>query len=347
MFREEACWLEDASHIFLAEMHFLRDLVARIAQGYPLPGPITVDLFRKVDGEGAPYRLTLALGEGKDPFGSLTLTQGLLARCRSDLDLQRELTSRIMSAIELGLLIAPRAEAVSGPAFRVRDPRFSLAVPVRITVHEAAGLPAPRRLEGVTANVSEGGVAVDLPERLEPWTPVSLRVEAEEGTVSLDGLVVWAAEQAPAGAVRHGCIIVAMDPNQREVWRRLLKTFGFQRLYARHRPRFPLATPVRCSVEAVPPALEGEAENVSESGLLVRLPLALAVGTAVQAALRLGDTLWERAARVIWVLGATAEDGRRIYRHGMEFTGDPLPQDVVLALYRLAQGSRGERAGGA
>jgi hypothetical protein len=100
-------------------------------------------------------------------------------------------------------------------------------------------------------------------------------------------------------------------------------------------------------VEAVPPALEGEAENVSESGLLVRLPLALAVGTSVQAALRLGDTLWERAARVIWVLGATAEDGRRIYRHGMELTGDPLPRDVVLALYRLAQGPRGERAGGA
>jgi len=306
-----------------------------------------VDLLRNVDGEGAPYRLTLAVGEGKDPFGALTLTESLLARCRSDLDLQRELTSRIMSAIELGLLIAPRDEAVPGPAFRARDPRFPLAAPVRITVQEAAGLPAPRRLEGVTANVSEGGVAVDLPERLESWTPVSLRVEAGEETVSLEALVVWTAEQAPAGPVRHGCIIVAMDPTQREVWRRLLWNFGYQRLYSRRRPRFPLATPVRCFVEAAAPTLEGEAENVSEGGLLVRLPLALAVGTPVQAALRLGDTLVERPARVIWVLGATAEDGRRIYRHGMEITGDPLPRDVVLQIYRLAHGATGERSGGA
>ncbi len=339
--------MEDQPHIFLAEIHFLRDLVARISQRYPLPGSITVDLLRSIEYEGAPYRLTLALGAGKDPFGSLTLTESLLTRCRSDLDLQRELTSRIMSAIELGLLIAPRAEAVPGPAFRARDPRFPLAVPVRITVQEAAGLPAPRRLEGVTANVSEGGVAVDLPERLEPWTPVLLRVEAGGETVSLEALVVWAAEQPPAGPVRHGCVIVAMDATQREVWRRLLKTFGYQRLYKRGRPRFPLATPVRCSVEAVPPALEGEAENVSEGGLLVQLPLALAVGTPVQAALRLDDTVAERPARVIWVLGATAGDGRRIYRHGMEFTGDPLPRDVVLQIYRLAKGARGERAGGA
>jgi hypothetical protein len=339
--------LEDQAHFFLAEIHFLRDLVARIAQRYPLPGPISVDLIRSIDDEGAPYRLTLALGEGKDHFGSLTLTESLLTRCRSDLDLQRDLASRIMSAIELGLLIGPRAEPVPGPAFRVRDPRFPLTVPVRITVQEAAGLPAPRRLEGMTANVSEGGVAVDLPERLEPWTPVSLRVEAGEATVSLEALVVWAAEQAPAGPIRHGCVIVAMDPAHREIWRRLLKTFGYQRLYARHHPRFPLASPVRCSVEAAPPALDGEAENVSEGGLLVRLPLALAVGTPVQAALRLGDTLVERPARVIWVLGATAEDGQRIYRHGMELMGDPLPRDVVLQFYRMAQGPTGEWVEGA
>ncbi len=338
--------MEDPTHTFLAEMHFLRDLAARVAQRYPLPGPLAVDLLRNTEDEGPPYRLTLAVGEGKDPFGSVALTEPMLARCRSDLDLQRELTSRIMSAIELSLLLAPRAEAVPGPAFRARDPRFPLAVPVRITVQEAPETPAPRRLEGLTANVSEGGVALDLPDRLEPWTPLSLRVEAEDQPVMLEVLVVWAAEPAaPGSPVRHGCIITAMDPGQRETWRRLLRSFGYQRPYSRRHPRYPLAAPVRCNVEAAPVALEGEAENVSESGLLIRLPLALAVGAPVQAALRLGGTVLERPARVIWVLGATGDDGRRIYRHGLEFTGEPLPRDLVLQLYRLAQMGGGEQAG--
>lgn len=338
--------MEDPTHTFLAETHFLRDLAARVAQRYPLPGPLTVDLVRNTEDEGPPYRLTLTVGEGKDPFGSVNLTEPMLARCRSDLDLQRELTSRIMSAIELSLLLAPRADAVPGPAFRARDPRFPLAVPVRITVQEAPGAPAPHRLEGLTANVSEGGVALDLPDRLEPWTPLSLRVEAEDQAVMLEVLVVWAAEPAaPGRPVRHGCIIVAMDPDQRETWRRFLRSFGYQRPYTRRDPRYPLVAAVRCSIEAAPAALEGKAENVSEGGLLIRLPLALTVGAPVRAALRLGGTVVERSARVIWVLGATADDGRRIYRHGLEFTGEQLSRDLVLQLYRQAQVGGGEQGG--
>ncbi len=338
--------MEDPSHTFLAEMHFLRDLAARVAQRYPLPSPLTVDLVRNTGEEVPFYRLTLAVGEGENPFGSVALTDRMLAHCRSDLDLQRELTSNIMSAIELGLRVAPRAEVVPGPAFRVRDPRFPLAVPVRITVQGVPETPAPRRLEGLTANVSEGGVALDLPDRLEPWTPLSLRVEAEGGPVVLEVLVVWADDPAtPRGPVRHGCIIVTMDPDQRETWRRLLRTFGYQRPYTRRHPRYPLATPVLCSVEAVPAALEGEAENVGAGGLLVRLPLALTVGASVQAALRLGGAVLERPARVIWVLGATGDDGRRIYRHGLEFTGEPLPRDVVLQFYRVGQMEGGGREG--
>ncbi|MGH7407930.1 MAG: hypothetical protein ACREKF_08000, partial [Candidatus Methylomirabilales bacterium] len=121
--------MEDPSHTFLAEIHFLRDLTARVAQRYPLPSPLTVDLVRNPGEEDPFYRLTLAVGEGKNPFGSVAITEPMLAHCRSDLDLQRELTSRIMSAIELGLRVAPRAEEAPGPAFRVRDPRFPLAVP--------------------------------------------------------------------------------------------------------------------------------------------------------------------------------------------------------------------------
>ncbi|MCI0372273.1 MAG: PilZ domain-containing protein, partial [candidate division NC10 bacterium] len=338
--------VEDPSHTFLAEIHFLRDLAARVAQSYPLSGPLTVDLVRNTGEEDPIYRLTLAVGEGKNPFGSVAITEPMLAHCRSDLDIQRELTSRIMSAIELGLRVAPRSEEAPGPAFRVRDPRFPLAVPVRITVQGVPETPAPRRLEGLTANVSEGGVALDLPDRLEPWTPLSLRVEAEGGPVVLEVLVVWAAEPAAARSpVRHGCIIVTMDPDQRETWRRLLRTFGYQRPYTRRHPRYPLAAPVRCSVEAIPAALEGEAENVGAGGLLVRLPLALTVGALVQAALRLGGAVLERPARVIWVLGATGDDGRRIYRHGLEFTGEPLPRDVVLQFYRVGQMEGGGRRG--
>lgn len=328
--------MEDPTHTFLAEMHFLRDLAVRIGQRYPLPGPLAVDLQRDTEDKGPPYRLTLALGEGKDPFGSVALTESMLARCRSDLDLQRELTSRIMSTIELGLLIAPRPEPAPGPAFRVRDPRFTLAVPVWITVREGEGALRPRRLEGLTANVSEGGVALDLPDRLEPWTPLAVEVEAEEGVVRLEVLVAWAAEPRAGGPpIRHGCVILGMDPRERETWRRMLRRFGYQRAYTRRYPRYPLIAPVRCMVEAAPPALEGVAENLSEGGVLARLPLPLAVGAPVRVGLRVGGATVERPARVIWVLGATGDDGRRVHRHGLEFTAEPLPRDVVLRVYRL------------
>ncbi|MBI3002052.1 MAG: PilZ domain-containing protein [candidate division NC10 bacterium] len=329
--------MEDPTHTFLAEMHFLRDLAVRVGQRYPLPGPLVVDLQRNTEDKGPPYRLTLAQGEGKDPFGSVALTESMLARCRSDLDLQRELTSRIMSTIELGLLVGPRAEPAPGAAFRVRDPRFALAVPVWITVQEGEGALRPRRLEGQTANVSEGGVALDLPDRLPPWTPLALEVEAEEGRVRLDVLVVWAAEPRAGGAaVRHGCVILGMNPGERETWRRMLRRFGYQRAYTRRHPRYPLITPVHCMVEAAPTALEGVAENLSESGLLARLPVPLAVGAPVRVGLRVGGTTVERQARVIWVLGATGDDGRRVHRHGLEFTAEALPRDVVLRVYRLA-----------
>jgi hypothetical protein len=44
-------------------------------------------------------------------------------------------------------------------------------------------------------------------------------------------------------------------------------------------------------------------------------------------------------------LGATGDDGRRIYRHGLEFTGEPLSRDLVLQLYRQAQMEGGGREG--
>ena len=50
--------MEDPTHTFLAELHFLRDLAARVAQRYPLPGPLRVDLVRNAEDEDPPYRLT-------------------------------------------------------------------------------------------------------------------------------------------------------------------------------------------------------------------------------------------------------------------------------------------------
>lgn len=70
-------------------------------------------------------------------------------------------------------------------AFSYRNPRFTLALPVRFCVEHAA-------IEGVTCNISEDGLLVRLQEPVLPGTEGRVRLEIERCFLELGARVAYA-----------------------------------------------------------------------------------------------------------------------------------------------------------
>ena len=101
----------------------------------------------------------------------------------------------------------PRHPA-SGAEIR-RYPRFPADLPA--DCREAGG--AGRRWRGRTADVSGGGVALDLPLRLPRGTRLSLTVRTAIGPLDLEASVLWGRKAAGVpGSFRHGLQL----PEERE-----------------------------------------------------------------------------------------------------------------------------------
>ena len=105
------------------------------------------------------------------------------------------------------------------------DPGTSSAIPLRV-LHPATTLPdrhfsrfgvslpvrcarlrgrVPRVWRGRTANVSGGGLAVDLSIRLPPHTRVAVEIQTGVGPLRMEADVLWTRRVAgKAGITRHG-----------------------------------------------------------------------------------------------------------------------------------------------
>jgi hypothetical protein len=83
-----------------------------------------------------------------------------------------------------------------------RHSRFSLNLPVRVT--RLTGGPV-RAWRGRTANLSGGGLAVELPTLLRPGTRVAIEVRTAIGPLRMEADVLWT-QRVPGGArpTRHG-----------------------------------------------------------------------------------------------------------------------------------------------
>jgi hypothetical protein len=94
-----------------------------------------------------------------------------------------------------------RGQATTGPRGR-RHSRFSMSLPVRVT--RATGKPA-RAWRGRTANLSGGGLAVELPTRLPPGTRVAIEVRTAIGPLRMEADVLWVRRVSGRDRVtRHG-----------------------------------------------------------------------------------------------------------------------------------------------
>jgi len=80
--------------------------------------------------------------------------------------------------------------------------RFGVSLPVRCT--RLTGR-APRAWRGRTANVSGGGLAVDLPIRLPPHTRVAIEIRTGVGRLRMEADIQWTRRVAGKDDVtRHG-----------------------------------------------------------------------------------------------------------------------------------------------
>lgn len=83
-----------------------------------------------------------------------------------------------------------------------RYARFDVSLPVRCTRTSTRSTETWR---GRTANVSRGGLAVELPTRLAPATAVAVEVRTDIGPMRFAADVVWTRRMTGRrGVVRHG-----------------------------------------------------------------------------------------------------------------------------------------------
>lgn len=101
-------------------------------------------------------------------------------------------------------------------------PRFQAEVPVRCLVRGSGE--TTREIMGQTGNLSLGGVLTWLPETLAPGTVCRLGLELPEGSVPVEGAVMWQRAQ-PTGDKRscHGIKLLRfMEEAGRAQYRRFL-----------------------------------------------------------------------------------------------------------------------------
>ena len=80
--------------------------------------------------------------------------------------------------------------------------RFNVNLPVRCTL--VTGKPS-RVLRGRTADVSGGGLAIELPTRLSPGTRVAVEIRTGIGPLRMEADIVWARPvPGKEGATIHG-----------------------------------------------------------------------------------------------------------------------------------------------
>jgi len=200
----------------------------------------------------------------------------------------------------------------------------------RKLLRQAAQLPLVYRVPGGrghhseagwTRDLSEGGIGLELPERLRQHTWLALRLGTALGVVWAEGQVVWVGlPTTPTGGTPHGICLGEIHPTQQDRLQELLQALA----RAPHAAsRLPLGLAVTCQPQHPGGlSLPGRTINVGRGGLGLLLPAALAPGTAVQLTLRPA----RHPLRVEGVIAWVEPENRRVppeplITHGLQFTG--------------------------
>ena len=196
---------------------------------------------------------------------------------------------------------------------------------------------APLSLIGTTRNVSLGGLQAELPAA-PPEGAVEILLRVGERAVTAQGRLAWA-HPVPEGT-RCGFAFIGMEAEHAAVWEAFLAQQGgpTPRLHG----RLAMDLPITCRLRRRPGLdLPGRLGNVSDGGMLVRLPAPLETGQEMDVTLLTAETPLVVSAAVAWGDRAPLPDGGDLIRHGLRFlppvAEGPLRQDLFLARALLAE----------
>lgn len=195
-----------------------------------------------------------------------------------------------------------------------RSPRFEAGLPVicRAAAGTEEGVPS---LIGITWSVSRGGLGADLPAA-PPEGTLDLLLRVGDRAVAARGRLAWL--RSTADGVRCGLAFTEMDPACATVWEAFLAQQGGPT--PRRYVRLNIDLPITCRPLDVPGVvLTGRLGNISDGGMLVRLPAPLEPAQEIEVSLASSQAPLTVTASVAWTDGAPLPDGGGLIRHGLRF----------------------------
>lgn len=205
-------------------------------------------------------------------------------------------------------------------------PRFPLLLPV---LCQSPAIPDYRTI-GLTQNVSEGGLLLEVPQPLAPGTPMSLRVCTGNQMLQAEAVVVWRAEDPPS---RIGLRFTTWERTHHLTWKRLL---AFQAgPTPRGSVRLRITQEVTCRISPET-SFAGQLENLSDGGLMISLAEALPLQARLTVVVPPSSILSpaEAEMEVMWVLATPEGHG---VLHGLHFCADDIGKDLFLVAALLRQ----------
>lgn len=205
------------------------------------------------------------------------------------------------------------------PLTRREHPRFLAKLALAYTVQDPKWEPGLDTGSGQVRDIGRGGAQLELPEALDPGTPIQIRFQAGTWTLGAKAKVVWSFPRPAEGSRRHGhgvsFVEFALGDRER------LDAYLGERF--RTGARFRVRIPVTCVLkeETPPRTITGTACDISTRGVQCLLPAQIPVGTALT--LRLEVRAWPGTmeARVVWREPDDESKASPGYRHGLAFAG--------------------------
>jgi hypothetical protein len=202
------------------------------------------------------------------------------------------------------------------PSEHCRNPRWPIRLPV---LHWPDDPPAPSGGVGWSRDLSEGGACLELNECLQPQRSLRLRLQTDGGAIEAEARVVWVGDPAsPASGIPHGVTFTRLAPDQ---WRALHDVVHLKAKRGDTRFRIPIDLRATCHpIGAGGPPIEGRTGNVSWGGLLLRLPVRFAPGTALGVTLYAPGGPFKTEGVIVWAESPQQPPHGGPVRHGCQFT---------------------------
>lgn len=208
-------------------------------------------------------------------------------------------------------------------------PRFPIKLPVLYKVLK----PTPGKPGvGWTHEISEGGACVELAARLEQSTVLSVLLRSNLGGLELTAKVVWVGKPRPGlEGIAHGIAFEKVGPNQQVALRQLL---GEHKVQLRQEGvRVPLEVSIRCQVKGgASQIVEGRTGDISRGGMLLHLPVAVPVSTALKVSIPTPRGTVEAQGEIAWIEPPEARIPGESIWHGFRFTEISWPNQLTLGL---------------